>query len=167
MDIDDMIDKVRDYLDTEEYKYEFDSENNLIRTGFGLGCKLKNVKVIIEFKKHGFMVLAYCPLNGDEENLDELLRFITMANYGLINGNFEVDVRDGEIRYKTWVPTENMEDVSPVIIEDSIMIPCSMMDKYGNGLAALAMGFSDAQTEFEKVIEQEKAVKDADEDAEE
>ncbi len=73
-----------------------------------------------------------------------------MANYGLVNGNFELDLRDGEIRYKTYVNCDGLESLSEAVIQDSIYVGCVMMDRYGDGIAALAMGFSDADTEIKK-----------------
>lgn len=36
----------------------------------------------------------------------EALEYITRANYGLIVGNFEMDMDDGEVRYKTSIDVE-------------------------------------------------------------
>ena len=43
-----------------------------------------------------------------------------------------------------------MKELPARIIKDSIYAGWCMMDRYGNGLAALAMGFSDAETEIKK-----------------
>ena len=37
----------------------------------------------------------------DTERRREVSQFLTGANYGLAAGNFELDLEDGEIRYKT------------------------------------------------------------------
>lgn len=44
------------------------------------------------------------------------MEYITGANYGLRNGNFEMDVEDGEIRYKVYVNVKGMNDISDDII---------------------------------------------------
>jgi len=147
----DLIDLVRDYLDEEGYHYEYHADKGFLELGFNLKSKLKEVRMIVDFKKHGFIVLALAPLNADKDNLGEILKYIAMANYGLVNGNFELDVRDGEIRYKVWTGTEGLATLPKPIIEDAINIPCAMMDRYGNGIAALALGFSDADAEIKKV----------------
>ena len=79
-----------------------------------------------------------------------MVKYLTMANYGLANGNFELDVRDGEIRYKTYVNCKGLESLPGQIIKDSILVGWYMMERYGNGIAAIAMGFSDAETEIKK-----------------
>ena len=64
--------------------------------------------------------------------------------------DFNLDVRDGEIRYKTFVNCDGLESLSSVVIADSVYACCAMMDRYGDGIAALALGFSDADTEIEE-----------------
>ena len=41
------------------------------------------------------------PTHVREDKRDVVCRYITRANYGLRNGNLEMDLDDGEVRYKT------------------------------------------------------------------
>ncbi|MBP5321124.1 MAG: hypothetical protein J6334_09050 [Kiritimatiellae bacterium] len=150
MQTEEIIDAVRDFLDEDDWRYEFESEKTLIRFGVSLNCKLKDVRCVVDFGDDYYIVYAISPINADKETPQEMLKYLSMANYGLRNGNFELDVRDGEIRYKCYVNCDGIEALSKSIIEDSIKIPCAMFDRYGNGIAALAMGFSDAETEIKK-----------------
>ncbi len=97
-----------------------------------------------------YIVNIVSPINGDPKDIGEMLKYLTMANYGLTNGNFELDMRDGEIRYKTYVNCKDLESLPAQIIKDSILFGWVMVERYGNGIAALAMGFSDAETEIKK-----------------
>ena len=99
-----IIDVVRDYLDDEGLKYDFNAERNVIRLGFNLKCRLKEVELFVKIKEDYYLVQAEVPLNGDPKDLGELLKYLAMANFGLIVGNFEIDVEDGQVRYKTYVP---------------------------------------------------------------
>lgn len=150
MDQEQMVDAVRDWLDGDDWNYDYDAERKLIKTGINLDCKLKSTKIFIDFRENCYMVLSFAPINGDKENLGELMKYLTMANYGLKNGNFELDVNDGEIRYKVYVDTDGLNEISEKIIKASILVGYAMMERYGNGIAALAMGFSDADTEIRK-----------------
>jgi hypothetical protein len=49
------------------------------------------------------LVLLYsiAPQRVPEERRREVSEFLTKANYGLADGNFELDFDDGEVRYKT------------------------------------------------------------------
>lgn len=44
---------------------------------------------------------SLCPVTVPAERRTALAEFITRANYGLVMGNLELDMADGEIRYKT------------------------------------------------------------------
>ena len=55
------------------------------------------------------------------------------ANYGLRNGNFELDMRDGEIRYKVFVDCDGVIP-SREVIKGSIIIPAMMFERYSPGI---------------------------------
>ena len=150
MEQEQIVDAIRDWLDEDDWHYEYNAEKHLIKMGINLKSKIKSGRYFIDIKEDSYLVYLYTPINGDPENIGELVKYLTMANYGLYNGNFEVDVRDGEIRYKTFVNCDGLESLSPEVIKDSIYVCCVMMDRYGDGIAALALGFSDADTEIKK-----------------
>ena len=151
MDQEQIVDAVRDWMDGDDWRYEYDAERHVIRAGITLDCKLRSARMFIPIRSDGsYIVNIVAPIKGDTKDIGELIKYITMANYGLANGNFEVDVLDGEIRYKTYVNCKGIESLSTEIIKDSIYAGWWMVERYGNGLAALAMGFSDAETEIKK-----------------
>jgi len=150
MEREETVDAVRDWLDGDDWHYEYDAEKHLIKAGINLKSKIKSGRIFVDFKDDCYVVYVVAPINGDKDNLEELMKYLTMANYGLLNGNFELDVRDGEVRYKTYVNCDELESLSSTVIQDSICCGCAMMDRYGDGIAALAMGFSDADTEIKK-----------------
>lgn len=150
MEQEQIVDAVRDWLDNDDWQYDYDAEKHLIKSGINLKSKIKSCRILIDIKEQSYIVYLLSPINGDPEKLTELIKYLTMANYGLINGNFELDVRDGEIRYKSYVNCEGIESISENIIRDSVYVGCAMMDRYGDGIAALAFGFSDADTEIQK-----------------
>ena len=150
METEEMIDAVRDFLDADDWHYEFDAEHSVIRASVTLRCKLKNARMFIRFRKTDYNVLMVAPISADPNNIGEVLRYTAQANYGLASGNFEVDVTDGEIRYKSYVDCDGLETLPKEIFLDSINVCWAMMERYGNGYAALAMGFSDADSEIKK-----------------
>jgi hypothetical protein len=157
MEQEQIVDAVRDWLDGDDWHYEYDAEKHLIKMGITLKSKIKSGRIFVDIKKDCYAVYLCAPISGDKDNLGELLKYVAMANYGLLNGNFEVDVRDGEIRYKTFVNCDGLESLSPAVIQDSIYVGCLMMDRYGDGIAALALGFSDADTEIKKAEHRDDA----------
>ena len=156
MDQEQIVDAVRDWLDGDDWHYDYNAEKHMISAGIKLDCKMRSARVYIPIRDdNSYIVNIVAPIKGDPNDLDELIKYLTMANYGLANGNFELDVRDGEIRYKTFVNCDGLESLSRDVIEDSVYMCCVMMDRYGDGIAALALGFSDAATEIKKAEKQD------------
>lgn len=151
MDPEKIVDTVRDWLDNEDWQYEYDAEKSIIKTGASLSCKLKTCSIIIQLQEDFYNVYALSPINGDTDNLTELTKFLTMVNFRMRHGNFELDVEDGEVRYKTFVNCKGLDSLPAEIIGDSIRVAGFVLNVFGDGIAALAMGFSDAQSEIEKV----------------
>lgn len=146
----DSIDAVRDWFEEEGYHCHYDVENECLQGYFQIRGKLKSVNLFVQFYDNGYDVQAVSPLNADGDTLENVMKYLHMANYGLKAGNFELDVDDGEIRFKYWMPIMGLERLPAEIIEHSIVHPCNMFERYGNGIAALSMGFSDPETEIRK-----------------
>ena len=83
-----------------------------------------------------YTVYGFCPMNADEGCRGPMAEFITRANYGLRNGNFEMDFRDGELRYKTFVDCEDSR-IGTETIKNSIYTVASMFMKYEQGIIAI------------------------------
>lgn len=164
MDREEIVDAIRDWLDEDDWRYEYDAEHHLIKMGITLKSKIKSGRIFVDIKEDSYAVYLISPISGDVDGLGELYKYVAMANHGLLNGNFEVDASDGEIRYKTYVDCEGLASLSKEVVRNSICFPCCMMDRYGNGLAALAMGFSDADTEIKKAEEPLDSAQDDDAD---
>ena len=150
MDTEAIVDAVRDFLDDDDWKYEYDAERHVIRAGIVLDCKLKHADLRIKVRQTCYNVYISLKINADKDTLPDVIRYATMANYGLISGNFEVDVEDGEVRYKTFVDTQGLDVLPPEVVKGSIYRGWNTVERYGDGLAALIMGFSDVETEIEK-----------------
>lgn len=66
-----------------------------------------------------------------------LAEFVTRANFGMVVGNFELDMDDGEVRYKTSIDVEG-DRLSTALLHQLVRVNLEMMDKYLPGLYAVA-----------------------------
>ena len=130
------------YLDGVQWHYTVDDEKNLIRTKVGLKGKLKHCDMAIQLRDKCFLVYAMVNVRADEACRAQVSEYLHRANFGLRWGNFEIDMRDGEIRYKVLVDCGDEQDCMPSesMIRRSIYFPASMLDKYGDGLLAVMYG---------------------------
>lgn len=138
---------IEQYLKNDEWHYTFDEEREIIRCGINLKNRLKECRIIADIDETKYLTLALINLNCDEEHRDELAKFLTMVNYGLLIGNFEMDYSDGEVRYKV---ATNCKDCIPSqsVIEDSMMIPAVMFDQYGDAIVDVMFGVKSAEQAY-------------------
>ena len=134
---------VEDFLREDDWRYQADDEKELIRMGVNLKSKLKECKLIVDLREEFYLVYATINIQADEESRLRVAEYLSRANYGLRWGNFDLDMRDGEVRYKILVDCGDDCDCMPTksVIERSIYFPASMMEKYGDGLLAVMYGF--------------------------
>lgn len=145
-----MVLAVKNCLDQLNVNYDYDDDHNVITLMSKVESKINNVRYFIPFGQEDYIVYVTCPMNADEESRGELLRYFAMINYDLISGGFEMDVNDGEIRYKYYVDCRDLDELPQIIVARSLIIPVNMYEQFGDGIAALLMGFSDADTEYKK-----------------
>jgi hypothetical protein len=86
-----------------------------------------------------FAFYSVCPIKAPELRRVMVSEFITRANYGLIIGNFELDLDDGEIRYKTSIDVEQAE-LSPALMQPLVYANVWTMDRYLPGLMSVIFG---------------------------
>jgi len=82
---------------------------------------------------------SVCPLNAPEDRRMVVAEFLTRANYGLFIGNFELDMTDGEIRYKTSIDVEG-DRLSPALVRPLEYANVLMMDSYLPGIMSVIYG---------------------------
>lgn len=127
---------INTFLTEDDWKFEFDSERGMFHFKVGLKSGIKSANYIINVNRDRYTVYAYSsigPDKGDQKTMQRTAEFLTRANYGLAFGNFELDMDDGEIRYKVCTACDD-GPVSEETIRYSIYVPGTMLDRYGKGL---------------------------------
>ena len=88
------------------------------------------------------LVYSVVPFNVPRERRAAVAEYITRANYGLHIGNFELDLDDGEVRFKTSLDGKGI-GLSPELVDRVIVLNLHATNRYVGGLAAL-MGDDEA-----------------------
>jgi len=86
-----------------------------------------------------FVFYSVCPHKMPEDKAIDVMEFLTRANYGLIIGNFELNLADGEIRCKTSLDVEDAELTTP-LIKHMVYANVLAMDQYMPGILAVISG---------------------------
>jgi len=106
------IQKLANYMDKQKLKYGVDQANKRILAGFKL--QSTSVQLVIQLDPERNALLFITPsitqvMEGPgvtKERVADVLAWLMHINYRLLLGNFEWDHRDGEIRYRLAVPTD-------------------------------------------------------------
>lgn len=143
---------INSYLTNDEWHFSFDEKHGLFRFGLSLKGKIKKINYIVDVKDDEYVVYAISPLGADEDDkemMSSMAEFVCRANYGLVNGNFELDMRDGEIRFKCFVDCEGVTPTSEMV-RNSIHCPAAMFKRYGAGIVDIIFGRASALDAVEK-----------------
>jgi hypothetical protein len=86
-----------------------------------------------------FVFYSVCDVKIREDKRPTVVDFLTRANYGLIVGNFEMDLNDGEVRYKTSIDVEG-DELTPALLRNLAYTNVKTMDRYLPGLMSVMYG---------------------------
>lgn len=86
-----------------------------------------------------FLSYSICQFNVPKTRRLAVAEFLTLANYGLSLGNFELDFRDGEVRFKNSVAVKK-DRLSRSAVRELAFCGFSIMDHYLPTLMAVAFG---------------------------
>ena len=147
-----VLDSLVKMLDSRNWRYEKHEENLLIKSS------VKGEDLPIEFivavnpDAEVIQFISPMPFNMPEDKRVDGAIAVCVANYGLINGSFDYDLRDGEIRFRLTTSYTGSV-LSDDLLERLILIAASTSDKYNDKFFMLAKGMLTVQ----QFIEQENA----------
>lgn len=123
------------HLSENDWHYSFDEERGLFHFNLVLNGKMKRINFIFDVKEEEILLYAMLPMSGDEEDADMMARladYTCRANHALKNGNFELDMESGSIRYKAYI---DCEDILPsqTVIGNAISRSAFTCKKLGPG----------------------------------
>ena len=134
-------------LEREEEPLRADEDEGIIRGALTL--RRATVPLFARVRETQFLVLIYTilPVRAPESKFPEMLELLTRANWGLPLGNFEMDLSDGEVRFKTSVDVEGVPLNQPagapaaeMAITNILMANKVAMDRYLPAILGLIYG---------------------------
>ncbi len=134
-----IADRIRSIFHELDWKFKFDAEEGLFITGVSIDGPIQDLQMFIHVKDTEFMIYGFSPIHADCKNakmMAKLAEFITRANYGLKNGNFEMDYDDGEIRYKCYIDCDGVLP-SKMVVVDGIHVCSAMFKRYAPGITGI------------------------------
>ena len=81
------------------------------------------------------------------DRMNQVARFLTLANWGLMIGNFEMDYSDGHVRFKSSLSFRGTE-LSEVLIRNAILSAMNAVERYADSLMQVLGQGKDADQAF-------------------
>lgn len=88
---------------------------------------------------HRCALYSRFPESAPEATRTAVAYFLTRANYNLPLGCFELDLEDGEVRFRTTIDVTG-DRLSPALIDNLLTANWSIMNKYFMGIQAVMRG---------------------------
>lgn len=129
-----LYNKVIEYYDSQEWKYqvEQDEEDGEYHIRMVMSIEeIDSVHVLTVVREESITTYTYFPMDIPESKRVLISEFLTRTNYGLRIGNFEMDMEDGEVRYKVY--SVWLDGILPSLpmLERYVDMGCAMMQRYG------------------------------------
>jgi hypothetical protein len=129
----------KDFFDSNDLCYT-EEENDIITIQMPIKCKLRNTFLLLACIDDHVCVKALAPLKADEASRANVLEYLMRANYGMLDGCFEMDMSDGEITFRVSLTCEDRTSLSEELIAKTFMLPQFMLIRYGDGLIDVLFG---------------------------
>ena len=143
---------ISSFLAEDDWRFSFDEQKGRFSFSVSIASAIKKIFYDVLVHEDSFTVYAISPNGPDEKDREQMravMEFIFRANYGLRNGSFELDMNDGEIRYKSFVDCEGASP-SKEIVKNSIYVPAAMFKRYSEGITAILYKNATAKEAIEK-----------------
>lgn len=141
------VQQFRDYLRGKRYQYRTEQDEiGIFIFEKLLPCAVHSLDFRIFVKENSYSVYGVLPFHldvNDPVRVQRMCELLTRANYTLPNGCFELDLSDGELRYRTYVNTEGGMVPNREIIHDSLLAVDAALIYFGSALVQVLFGPSD------------------------
>ena len=140
------------HLEENDFKFEA-HDDDLVLTMTVHGEDLPQLTIIrVLDDRDVLQILSPIPSHIPEDKRVDAAVAVSVANYGMVNGSFDFDMRDGEIRFRIAQGYEGME-LSEEFIRYILSVAFFVTDKYNDRFFMLGKGL----LSLEQFIERENA----------
>lgn len=147
-----IVDGLRELFGQLNIKAVFEDRDSigLFTIEMKLHGKLSSARMLVLVRENNFSTLTTSPIRADENCRLAVAEYLTRANYNMRNGNFELSMADGEIRFKTYLHASGGAlDIEGARL--AILMPFLMFDRYGDGLLEVVFGFKSPREAMEDI----------------
>jgi hypothetical protein len=132
---------VRECLDARGLRYVVDDEGGVVFFIVKVHGEQHAIDIRIDAESRSVVVLIQnrAHSHAPEDLIRETQEFASYANWSLRSGSFDVDPRDGEIRFRIGLPIGQAEP-SAALVDATMLAAMDALELYSHGFTAVACG---------------------------
>jgi hypothetical protein len=140
-----LLDVAKQFFESDNWHYRDVPEMGILTMNFK-GNAGQWVCFVQARDEHGLLALySIAPITAPDDRRQAMCEYLARANYNMAVGNFEMDMADGQIRYKTSIAAMPGE-LTASLIGHMVYANLLNMDKYLPGIqAVIEVGVSPAE----------------------
>ena len=136
------------FLEEDNWKYRLNAEKEIIECGLVLDSKMKHVDIVFDLRDDKYFVYFTLPLAAGKDDRPEVRELMNRINYGIMFGSFEMDERDGEVRFRNPIDCAAQLPTRDTV-KTSLYRPAATIIKYADAFVKVIMGVSTAKAAYE------------------
>lgn len=162
-----LVERVERFLKSLKWSYNYDAEEEVFYTGCALDESFRSCNLVIDVQDDMVLCYAFLPIEVPADRRGDVMIFLTCANWGMRAGTFELDLTDGEVRFRTYVACPEGEELpTDEVLTCLLSVPPSMIERYGAALRDVIENKTDPFAAVSMAERDMEFVDDDDEDEE-
>lgn len=131
-----IYDVMMQFFKEDDWKYRQLEDATILQLGFSGDNGSWMCYAQAQNEKERFIFYSLMESKVPENKRHAVAEFLTRANYGMIIGSFEMDLRDGEVRFKTSIDVEGGQ-LTTKMVKTLVYTNVLMMDRYLPGIMSV------------------------------
>ena len=145
-----IFDAIVEFFERTHWNFQrHDGKSHLSMNVSGINGKWQCIAQAREAQEQ-FIFYSMLPINVPSDRRQKIAELLTRANYGIVIGNFEMDFRDGEVRYKTSIDVEGAE-LTRALLHRLVGVNLVTFDRYLPAIMSALYSDVTPQAAVEKV----------------
>lgn len=128
------------FFKKDEWRYEYDEENSLFKSGVCVDNAVGSVRVFISAMDDKVVCVYVLPQQVPEAARVAVAELACRINYKICFGQFEIDFDDGELRFRYAMPSEELTDSPMEKARTLLYLPHAMLKLYGAAFLKVILG---------------------------
>lgn len=133
-----LIEQIEEFFERDGWPVDRIEDETILHLGFRSedtpnmwSCYAQTIE-----EDNQFIFYSAAPVEPQPEQFSAVAEYITRANYGLVLGNFEMDLESGMVRFKTSIDVED-DRLSYELWRPIVYANVYLMERYLPGLQAV------------------------------